>query len=99
MTEVSVEISLLVGELPRIECESKSHTEGWISLGVHDEGGAKFYAQMLHECVDFPKGHIYVVCASLAKYMRRADELLQCGACDQEMLREDWAVVIGEIGK
>lgn len=99
MTETEVDVSALVGEMPRIECESKSHTEGWIALGVHDEDGGKFYAKMLHDCVDFPRGHIYVVCASLARYMGRATELLNCGACNQELDREDWVVIVGEVGK
>lgn len=62
--KVETDLSVLVGEMAEIPCSSPTHSEGapW-----HDEGEAKWYLMLTHDCTWQKAGYVYPVCNRLGQ--------------------------------
>lgn len=98
---VETDLSVLVGEMADVPCESPTHSEGgpW-----HDEGPAKWYLMLMHDCTWNKAGHVYPVCDRLGKMvLANVDSgvgkvrCMNCGFVTRE--GQDGVVkVIGKVG-
>jgi hypothetical protein len=94
--DLTVDFELMFGEMPETPCESSQH-------GVHeshDDGPAKHYWKMEHECW-MPKGQIYAVCERKTADLNRAMyyTLTNCLMCGGLMRTENFVSYVGPVGK
>lgn len=98
---VDVSVEELVGEMVEIPCESRSHGEG---RPYHDEGPARWYVLLMHDCTWRAKGEIYAACETLALHIgmggdrpdARGRRCMSCGTVTETT--DELVKVVGRIG-
>lgn len=101
MTETipEIDIELLLGDLPDMPCESLTHNDHGLYGYWHDDGPAKFYVQISHDCTNRKSGDIYAACATYSMRIAnlKSQASIFCVTCQTFMTPFEWGRVLGPV--
>lgn len=86
---------IMAGVMEEMPCEGENHGR----VPAHDDGPARWYLQLMHDCSWAPAGTIYAMCDRASKHIASFTRRVRCYNCHQTFAHAptEWVRVIGPI--